>query len=169
MVELSKLHFFSFRLYILLKLDIVSSVESRIKVTHIMIGNFQVLKSINPIQTDGFDFIEFATKSSQQLLNIFTKLGFVLTHRHRSQNILLLEQGEIKFVVNAESGTDASAFEAVHGSGICGISFRVENSDFALKEAVKRGAKAVICDDYGLPAIEGVGDSKLYLIDRQTS
>ncbi len=134
-----------------------------------MIGNYQALKTINPIQTNGFDFIEFATKSPNQLIDIFTKFGFVVTRRHRSQNILLLEQGEIKFVVNAESQTDGSAFETAHGSGICGISFRVKDSDFAIKEAVKRGAKAVTCSDYGLPAIEGIGGSKIYLIDRQTS
>ena len=133
-----------------------------------MMTNYPALKSRNPIQTNGFDFIEFATKSPQQLIDIFTQFGFVVTHRHRHQNIFLLQQGDIKLMVNAQPQTDASAFEAVHGSGVCGISFRVKNSDFALTEAVKRGAKAVICADYGLPAIEGVGGSKIYLLDHQT-
>ncbi len=124
---------------------------------------------VNPIQTNGFDFIEFATKSPQQLIHIFTKFGFVITRRHHSKNILLLEQGEIKFIVNAEPNTDGSAFEAVHGSGICGISFRVENSEFAIKETEIRGAKVVTDNDYGLPAIAGVGGSKIYLIDSKTS
>ena len=129
----------------------------------------QIIKSKNPIQINGFDFIEFATKSPQEIIDIFTKFGFVVTGRHRCKNILLLEQGKIKFVVNAESGTDASSFESVHGSGICGMSFKVKNSDFALIETVKRGAKIAVCSDYGLPAIEGIGGSKIYLIDRQTS
>jgi 4-hydroxyphenylpyruvate dioxygenase len=123
----------------------------------------------NPINTNGFDFIEFATQDPQQLIDLFTKFGFVVTHRHVDQNILLLKQGELKFLINAEPQTEAAAFETVHGSGICGMSFRVANSEFALIEAVKRGAKAVTQNDYNLPAIEGVGGSKIYLLDPQTS
>ena len=134
-----------------------------------MIEKEQALKTRNPIQINGFDFIEFATKFPQEIIDIFTKFGFVLTGRHHLKNIFLLEQGNMKFIVNAEANTDAAAFEFIHGSGVCGISFRVKDSNFALKEAVKRGAKAVICLDYDLPAIEGVGGSKIYLIDRQTS
>ena len=134
-----------------------------------MIKKEQALKTRNPIQINGFDFIEFATKFPQEIIDIFTKFGFVLTGRHHLKNIFLLEQGNMKFIVNAEANTDAAAFEFIHGSGVCGISFRVKDSNFALKEAVKRGAKAVICLDYDLPAIEGVGGSKIYLIDRQTS
>lgn len=134
-----------------------------------MIKKEQALKTRNPIQINGFDFIEFATKFPQEIIDIFTKFGFVLTGRHHLKNIFLLEQGNMKFIVNAEADTDAAAFEFIHGSGVCGISFRVKDSNFALKEAVKRGAKAVICSDYDLPAIEGVGGSKIYLIDRQTS
>jgi 4-hydroxyphenylpyruvate dioxygenase len=127
------------------------------------------INSRNPIQLNGFDFIEFTTKFPQEIINIFTKFGFVITGRHQRKNIFLLEQGKIKFIVNAEANTDAASFESIHGSGVCGISFRVKDSNFALKEAVKRGAKAVICSDYDLPAIESVGGSKIYLIDRQTS
>jgi 4-hydroxyphenylpyruvate dioxygenase len=134
-----------------------------------MIEKEQALKTRNPIQINGFDFIEFATKFPQEIIDIFTKFGFVLTGCHHLKNIFLLEQGNMKFIVNAEANTDAAAFESIHGSGVCAISFRVKDSNFALKEAVKRGAKAVICLDYDLPAIEGVGGSKIYLIDRQTS
>jgi 4-hydroxyphenylpyruvate dioxygenase len=123
----------------------------------------------NPISTNGFDFIEFASSSPQQLIDIFSQFGFVVTHRHRCQNIVLLEQGEIKFLINAQPQTAAAAFEAVHGSGICGMSFRVANSKYALSTAVERGATAVNNNDYNLPAIEGVGGSKIYLIDQQTS
>jgi 4-hydroxyphenylpyruvate dioxygenase len=123
----------------------------------------------NPISTNGFDFIEFASSSPQQLIDIFSQFGFVVTHRHRCQNIVLLEQGEIKFLINAQPQTAAAAFEAVHGAGICGMSFRVANSKYALSTAVERGATAVNNNDYNLPAIEGVGGSKIYLIDQQTS
>jgi 4-hydroxyphenylpyruvate dioxygenase len=129
----------------------------------------QAPKSKNPIQINGFDFIEVATKSPQEIIDIFTKFGFVITRRHRHKNILLLEQGKIKFIINAEENSNASSFESAHGSGICGMSFRVKDSNFALQEAVKRGARIAICSDYGLPAIKGIGGSKIYLIDRATS
>jgi 4-hydroxyphenylpyruvate dioxygenase len=122
----------------------------------------------NPISTDGFDFIEFTSSSPEQLIDIFTKFGFVVTHRHRHQNILLLKQGEIKFLINAQPQTSAAAFEAIHGSGICGLSFRVANSQLAISTAIERGATLVSNNDYNLPAIEGVGGSKIYLIDQQT-
>jgi 4-hydroxyphenylpyruvate dioxygenase len=128
-----------------------------------------MLNQTNPITTNGFDFIEFATTSPQQLIDIFTKFGFVLTHRHPSQNISLLSQGKIKFLINAQPNTEAAAFATIHGSGICGMSFRVANSHLALKTAVKRGATASTSNDYDLPAIEGVGGSKIYLLDQQTS
>ena len=134
-----------------------------------MIKRQQVLKSRNPIQINGFEFIEFATKSPQELIDIFTKFGFVVTGRHHCQEIFLLEQGNMKFVVNAEAGTDGATFESIHGSGVSSISFKVKDSKFALEEAVNRGATAAFCSDYGLPAIEGVGGSKIYLIDRSTS
>jgi 4-hydroxyphenylpyruvate dioxygenase len=128
-----------------------------------MMKKHQVPNSKNPIQINGFDFIEFTTKRPQEIIDIFTKFGFVVTGRHCSKNILLLEQERMKFVVNAEPKTDGALFESVHGSGVCGMSFKVKNSDFAVREAVKRGAKKAICSDYGLPAIEGIGGSKIYL------
>ena len=125
--------------------------------------------SKNQLKIDGFDFIEFTTKFPLEIIDIFTSFGFVLTSRHHSKNIFLLEQGEVKFIVNAEVGTDAASFESIHGSGVCGMGFRVEDSNFALQAALEKGAEAVICSDYGLPAIRGIGGSKIYLIDRQTS
>jgi len=130
--------------------------------------NQQLLQSRNPIQINGFDFIEFATKTPQKMLDLFAQFGFVVTGRHHSKNISLLEQGGIKFIVNAEPNTDSAAFESIHGSGVSGMSFHVKDSQFAVEEAVKRGATAAISSDYDLPAIEGIGGSKLYLIDRAT-
>ncbi|MEL7405447.1 MAG: 4-hydroxyphenylpyruvate dioxygenase [Cyanobacteria bacterium J06558_2] len=127
------------------------------------------INSKNPLQTDGFGFIEFATKSPQKVLDIFIKFGFILIGRHHSKSIFLLQQGEVKFIVNAAAETDASSFEHIHGSIVCGVCFRVEDSNFAVQEAVRRGAKAVICSDYELPAIEGIGGSKIYLLDSHTS
>lgn len=129
----------------------------------------QIFLTENPIQIDGFNFMEIATQFPQDIIDDLTKFGFVITRRHPTQNISLLEQGDVKFVINAELGTDASKFESIHGAGVCGMGFNVQNSDFALVEAIKRGAKSAISNDYGLPAIEGIGGSKIYLSDRQTS
>lgn len=134
-----------------------------------MLKTQQILGSRNPIEINGFNFIEFATKSYQELIDLFNKFGFVVTGRHSHQNIFLLEQGRMKFVINAEANSDGAAFESIHGSGVCSISFKVRDSKFALKEATNRGAIAAVCSDYGLPAIRGVGGSKIYLLDRDCS
>lgn len=137
-----------------------------------MVVNKQKLKWIvskNPLETDGFSFVEFATKSPQNIIDIFIKLGFILTGRHHSKKMFLLQQGEVKFIVNGEPKTDAAAFETIHGSGVCGVSFQVEDSNLAVEEAETRGAEAIVCHDYGLPAIRGIGGSKIYLIDSPTA
>ena len=131
--------------------------------------NLKWTGSKNFIKLNGFGFIEFATKFPSENIDIFTKLGFTVTGRHCSKNIFLLEQGEVKFVVDAEAKTDASSFKSIHGSGVCGVSFQVEDSNFAIRETVKRGAEAFVCKNYGLPAIRGIGGSKIYLIDSQTA
>ncbi len=124
----------------------------------------------NPQGTDGFEFIEYAASDPAALGRLFEQMGFAAIARHRAKNVLLYRQGEINFIVNAEPGSFAQAFARVHGPSICAIAFRVKDAARALARCVEQGAWAVEAHpgpmELNIPAIKGIGDSLIYLVDR---
>jgi 4-hydroxyphenylpyruvate dioxygenase len=58
----------------------------------------------------------------------------------------------------------------VHGPSICAIAFRVKDSAFAYRKCVENGAWGVEAHpgpmELNIPAIKGIGDSLIYLVDR---
>jgi 4-hydroxyphenylpyruvate dioxygenase len=124
----------------------------------------------NPLRTDGFEFIEYAAPDPAALGHLFLQMGFVAIARHRSKNVLLYRQGGINFIVNAEKDSFAQSFARVHGPSICAIAFRVEDAAFAYRQCVANGAWGVENHpgpmELNIPAIKGIGDSLIYLVDR---
>jgi len=124
----------------------------------------------NPLGTDGFEFIEYAAPDPAALGRLFAELGFTAIARHRSKNVLLYRQGAINFIVNAEPDSFAQSFARVHGPSICAIAFRVHDAAHAYKKAVEQGAWGVENHpgpmELNIPAIKGIGDSLIYLVDR---
>jgi 4-hydroxyphenylpyruvate dioxygenase len=124
----------------------------------------------NPLGTDGFEFVEYAAPDPAALGRLFGQLGFKAVAKHRSKNVLLYRQGGINFVVNAEPGSFAQAFARVHGPSICAIAFRVRDAAVAYKSAIEQGAWGVEAHpgpmELNIPAIKGIGDSLIYLVDR---
>ncbi|MEO6565712.1 MAG: 4-hydroxyphenylpyruvate dioxygenase [Casimicrobiaceae bacterium] len=124
----------------------------------------------NPLGTDGFEFIEYAAPDPVALGQLFVQMGFTAVARHRSKNVLLYRQGEINFIVNAEPDSFAQSFARVHGPSICAIAFRVKDAALAQAAAVRQGAWAVDNRpgpmELNIPAIKGIGDSLIYLVDR---
>jgi len=124
----------------------------------------------NPLGTDGFEFIEYAAPDPAALGRLFESMGFTAVARHRSKNVLLYRQGEINFVVNAEPNSFAQSFARVHGPSICAIAFRVKDAAYAYQKCVENGAWAVEAHpgpmELNIPAIKGIGDSLIYLVDR---
>ena len=124
----------------------------------------------NPMGTDGFEFIEYTSSDPEYLRVLFEKMGFPVTRKHRSKDVTLHSQGDINFIINAEKNSFAQQFAAKHGPSICAIAFRVKDARQAFDRAVKLGAKPVTQDvgpmELNIPAIEGIGGSRLYLVDR---
>ncbi len=124
----------------------------------------------NPLGTDGFEFIEYAAPDPAALGRLFEQMGFAAIARHRSKNVLLYRQGDINFIVNAEPDSFAQSFARVHGPSICAIAFRVADAAAAAKSAVAQGAWGVTNHpgpmELNIPAIKGIGDSLIYLVDR---
>ena len=124
----------------------------------------------NPLGTDGFEFIEYASTDPAALGRLFESMGFTAIARHRSKNVLLYRQGEINFIVNAEPHSFAQSFARVHGPSICAIAFRVKDAAYAYAKCVENGAWGVEAHpgpmELNIPAIKGIGDSLIYLVDR---
>jgi 4-hydroxyphenylpyruvate dioxygenase len=124
----------------------------------------------NPMGTDGFEFIEYAAPDPKAMGALFERLGFKAVARHRHKNVLLYRQGEINFIVNAEPDSFAQRFARQHGPSICAIAFRVADAKAAYERAVSLGAwgyaGTAAPGELNIPAIKGIGDSLIYLIDR---
>ncbi len=124
----------------------------------------------NPLGTAGFEFIEYAAPDPAALGRLFEQMGFVAVARHRSKNVLLYRQGDVNFIVNAEPDSFAQSFARVHGPSICAIAFRVADAAKAYAKAVEQGAWGVENRpgpmELNIPAIKGIGDSLIYLVDR---
>ncbi len=127
----------------------------------------------NPMGTDGFEFIEFAAPDPIALGSRFEQLGFRPVARHRAKNVLLYRQGGINFLLNAETASFAQSFARVHGPSICAIAFRVRDAAAAYQKALSMGAWGVESHpgpmELNIPAIKGIGDSLIYLVDRYPS
>ncbi|RAK56582.1 4-hydroxyphenylpyruvate dioxygenase [Phenylobacterium deserti] len=124
----------------------------------------------NPLGTDGFEFVEFTSPEPERLANLFELMGFTAIARHRSKNVLRFRQGDINFILNMEPQGQPAEFRAVHGPSANAMAFRVKDAAKALKMAIERGATPVTGPvgpmELNIPAIEGIGGSLLYLVDR---
>ncbi len=124
----------------------------------------------NPMGTDGFEFVEFAHPDPPQLAALFETMGFVPVARHRSKDVTLYRQGDVNYVLNAEPSSFAADFQKAHGPSVCCIGFRVVDAAFAVRRAASLGVKSVNFGvgpmELNIPAIEGVGGSLIYLVDR---
>jgi 4-hydroxyphenylpyruvate dioxygenase len=124
----------------------------------------------NPLGTDGFEFVEYAAPDPLALAVVFERLGFQAVARHRSKNVTLFRQGDINFILNAEPQSFAQSFARIHGPSVCAIAFRVADAAFAYRRAVELGAWGVESRpgpmELNIPAIKGIGDSLIYLVDR---
>jgi 4-hydroxyphenylpyruvate dioxygenase len=124
----------------------------------------------NPMGTDGFEFIEYTAPNPELLGALFEQLGFVAIARHRSKDVLLYRQGRVNFIVNREPDSFAQSFARVHGPSACAFAIRVKNAAKAYQRALVLGAKPhhgpVGPMELNIPAIKGIGDSLIYLIDR---
>jgi 4-hydroxyphenylpyruvate dioxygenase len=124
----------------------------------------------NPMGTDGFEFIEYAAPDPVAMGALFERMGFRPVARHRHKRVTLYRQGEINFILNAEPDSFAQRFARQHGPSICAIAFRVQDAAAAYRRALELGAWGFDSRsgpmELNIPAIKGIGDSLIYLVDR---
>ena len=124
----------------------------------------------NPMGTDGFEFVEYTAPDIELLRSLFTKMGFPEVARHKSKDVTLHQQGECNFIINAEPGSYAEEYAKDHGPSACAMAFRVKDAKAAHERAVRLGATNVEVasgdGELDIPAIEGIGGSRLFFVDR---
>ncbi len=124
----------------------------------------------NPMGTDGFEFVEYTAEDTAALGRLFEQMGFQAVAKHRSKNVTLYRQGDVNFIVNAEPESFAQSFARVHGPSVCAMALRVRDAGLAYERAVELGAKPFAGQigpmELNIPAIKGIGDSRIYLVDR---
>ncbi len=123
----------------------------------------------NPLGTDGFEFVEYCHHEPERLKDLFRQLGFTHTANHKSKKVTLWQQGKINFILNEEP--EAMAFAAERGGGGANaMAFRVKDAKRAYDVALSKGAKPYVTKqgrgEMEIPAIQGIGGSALYLVDR---
>ena len=125
-----------------------------------------IVEGSNPLGLEGVEFIEYATSKPQALGQVLEKMGFRPVSKHRSREVLLYRQGDINVIVNAHSNGTVLTETPV----IAAIALRVRDAAAAYGRALERGAWAVPARvevmELNIPAIHGVGTSRIYFVDR---
>jgi len=123
----------------------------------------------NPIGTEGFEFLAFASLDPAKLAKQFTSLGFIATAKHPSKDIVLYQQGNLRFLLNSDPTGYAREFADTHGPCAYAMGFRVTKADSAYAKLIANKAEQFDCSDdttgMQLPAIAGIGGSILYIVD----
>ena len=123
----------------------------------------------NPAGIDGIEFIEYATPNPQALGQVLELIGFRPIARHRSREVLLYRQGDMNVVINSHHVAQAIG-EPFQTPAIAAVAFRVRDAASAYRRALARGAWPVATHvevmELNIPAIHGVGATRIYFVDR---
>jgi len=123
----------------------------------------------NPCGLEGIDFVELAGPEPDRLHRLLLAFGFSRTMRHETRGVDLYQQGDITFLLHHGDDGFAARFARAHGPCIPAMGWRVPDADAAAQIAASRGARIVEGDlERGsevVPAVAGIGDSLIYLID----
>jgi 4-hydroxyphenylpyruvate dioxygenase len=127
-------------------------------------------EAANPLGLDGIEFIEYTTSKPQALGQVLEMMGFRPIARHRSREVMLYRQGGMNVIVNAHVPALPDGAAPTDKPVIAAVALRVRDAAEAYRRALQRGAWAVPSRvevmELNIPAIHGVGKSRIYFVDR---
>jgi 4-hydroxyphenylpyruvate dioxygenase len=117
------------------------------------------------------EFVEFAVcdEHRAELPTMLRGAGFDRVGRHRSKDVELWRSGAANFVLNFEHEGFAAAYREVHGTSICAIGLVVTDGTATMERARALGMREHPSDMPTMPALRGVADSLVYVIDAEAA
>lgn len=120
----------------------------------------------NPLGVAGFAFIEYAASDLGDLDHVLAQLGFGSIERDTLTQTRHYRQADIDLLVDGRADSFGKRYAQTRGVSICGMGIRVADAQAAFAHAVAQGAKPVSGQlAVDAPAIQGIGDTVIYLID----
>jgi 4-hydroxyphenylpyruvate dioxygenase len=125
-----------------------------------------------PPACSGVEFVEFAVDDATRprLAELFDTMGFARSGKHKSKDVSLHSQGDVHLIINSEKDSFARSFEEQHGTSVCALALRVDDTQRALERALRYKTQIfrgrVGPNELMIPAIRGIEGSLLYLVDR---
>jgi len=118
----------------------------------------------NPLGLEGIEYIEYRSAQPQALGHVLELMGFVPVARHRSREVLLYRQGGMNIVVNAHGAADGEP------PVLAAVALRVRDAALSHRRVLDLGGwdvpVTVAPMELHIPAIHGVGASRIYFVDR---
>lgn len=128
-----------------------------------------------PADTKGIAFIEFAVdeKSHRTLARYLESLGFSRLGRHRTKDVELYGQGDIRLVLNGERDSIAHSFFLLHGPSVCALAFEVDDPLLALGRAEAYGCQRLEGrlgpNEVPIPGTRAIDGTLIYFNERDAA
>lgn len=127
-----------------------------------------------PASVENVEFIEFAIDEAERgrFETFLSSMGFARTGQHRSKDVSLWRQGNIRVVLNSDKEGFAHSYQITHGTSVCALALKVPDARRTLERAralldtPHKGA--VSPGELDIPAVRGLGGSLLYFVDDAT-
>jgi 4-hydroxyphenylpyruvate dioxygenase len=143
----------------------------RPELTHGQLGRAVLLDPPPAPVLHGWAFIEFAVDGATaiRLRAFLGALGFAPIGRHRSKNVELLGQGDVRIILNLEEDSFARGYFEQHGSSACAVALATDDAAAALARAEALGAIRVEGqvgpNELTIPAVRAPDGSLVYFFD----
>lgn len=119
----------------------------------------------------GWSFLEFAADAptAERLRAFLAAVGFERIGHHRSKDVELWGQGEVRIVLNLEDDSFARSYFELHGTSACAVALATGDAAAALARAEALGCTRVAGrvgpNELTIPAVRAPDGSLVYFFD----
>ena len=128
-----------------------------------------------PTAVRNVEFIEFAVEDPdrERFETMLAAMGFAKAGVHKSKDVALWRQGDIRLVLNSDREGFAHSWQITHGTSVCAIALKLQDARATVSRAKalleKPHVGAIGPDEVDIPAVRGLGGSLVYFVDPQTA
>lgn len=128
-----------------------------------------------PPKLEGVRFVEFTVdqRTEPTLKTMFEHAGFRPIGQHKTKDVVLFGQSDVRIVLNKDMDSFAHSYLLVHGPSVCALALEVDDAMAAVGRAEAYGAARfqgrVGPNEHAIPALRSLDGSLIYLTDRSGS